>query len=67
MERRWFTVEEAAEHFRMSPKTFYSISARKRLPPGVTIRIGRAIRFDIAALEAGLSVEGARNQKSGSR
>ena len=49
--RRWFTIVETADHFKLSPKTIYSLIGRKRLPPGSVLRIGRQIRLDIKIIE----------------
>ena len=50
--RRWFTVREAAEYFSMKEKTLYSLAGRGKLPDGSVLKIGRSIRFDVAAIEA---------------
>jgi len=59
-DRRWFTIREAAAYFSLSPKTLYSLAARERLPEGCTLRLGRQIRFDIAAIEVGMALSGCR-------
>lgn len=56
IEKRYLTVAEAGRYFSISPKTLYSLAARGRLP---VLKLGRAIRIDIAAIEAGL--EGGKN------
>ena len=57
-ERRWFTAAEASAYFSKPAKSFYSLAARKLLPPGSVIKLGRELRFDIAAIEAGAVVSG---------
>jgi excisionase family DNA binding protein len=57
MTRRWYSVREAAEYFSMSKKTLYSLAARKRLPDGAVLRLGRQIRFDVRAIEEGMAVK----------
>ncbi|MBN2241148.1 MAG: helix-turn-helix domain-containing protein [Acidobacteria bacterium] len=52
--RRWLTVRQAGELFQVSPKTLFSLIGRGRLPAEAVLRIGRQIRLDVAALEAGL-------------
>jgi excisionase family DNA binding protein len=56
--RRWVTASEAAEYFKISAKTLYSLVGRRRLPPGSFIKIGRALRFDLAKIEAADRGEG---------
>lgn len=51
-QKRWLRIGEAAKYFDINPKTLYSLIARHRLPPGSVIRLGKAIRIDIAAIEA---------------
>jgi len=51
-ERRWYSIREAAEYFGLPSKTFYFLAARKRLPVGAVLRIGRAIRIDVTRIEA---------------
>lgn len=53
--RRWCTVRQAGEIFQVSPKTIFSLIGRGRLPAEAVLRIGRQIRLDVAAIEAGLS------------
>ncbi len=57
--RRWYSIPVAAEYFGMkSPKTLYSLAARGRLPEGSVLKIGRQIRLNIAAIEAGTVLSG---------
>jgi len=52
--RRWFSIPAAAEYFGLkSAKTLYSLIGRDRLPKGAVLRIGRQIRLNVAAIEAG--------------
>jgi len=51
MSRKWFTGPEAAEYFSISRKTLYSLAARKRLPEGAVLRLGRQIRIDVSVIE----------------
>ncbi len=52
--RKWLTIAEASKYFALkSPKTLYSLAARDRLPKGSILRLGRQIRIDVAAVEAG--------------
>lgn len=53
--RRWLRVDDAAERLSLPKKTLYSLAARGRLPEGSIMKIGRAIRFDIVAIETGLT------------
>jgi hypothetical protein len=57
-ERRWYSVAEAAAHFQLMPKTLYSLIGRDRLPVGAILRIGRAIRIDVKAIEADAALSG---------
>lgn len=52
MERKWFSIPEAAQYFDMKAKTLYSLAARGYLPQGAILRLGRAIRIDVKAIEA---------------
>jgi len=49
--RRWFTIAEAADYFKVGRKTFYSLAARGRLPKGSVLRLGRQLRIDVQAVE----------------
>jgi len=51
--RRWVPIKEAAAYFSISAKTLYSLAARKRLPEGSVLRLGRQIRFDVKRIEEG--------------
>jgi hypothetical protein len=53
--RKWVAVDVAAEWFSIPQKTLYSLAARGRLPDGSIIKLGRAIRFNLAAIEDGLA------------
>ena len=58
-ERHWATISEAAEYFHLSAKTLYSLAARKLLPEDAVLKIGRAVRINIDAVEAG----GGKNER----
>ncbi len=53
--RKWVSIEEAASFFSIPKKTIYSLAARGRLPAGSTMKLGRALRLDLSAIEAGLT------------
>jgi len=55
-ERRWFSAAEASVYFSKPKKSFYSLAARNLLPAGSVIKLGRELRFDIAAIEAGAAL-----------
>jgi hypothetical protein len=57
-QRRWFTVAETAGYFGLSQKTLNSLAARGRLPKGAVLRLGRQLRFDVAAIERGSGLLG---------
>lgn len=59
--RRWLRVDEAADRLALSKKTLYSLAARGRLPDGSILKIGKAIRFDIIAIETGLTASKGRS------
>jgi len=52
--RRWLTIAEASEYFALSRKTLYSLAARGRLPANSVLRLGRQIRINVKAVEAGI-------------
>lgn len=52
MQKVWFSIAEAAEHFSLSRKTLYSLVARNRLPSKAVLRLGRQIRINVEAVEA---------------
>lgn len=56
MGRRWFTAAELSAYFSKPKKSFYSLAARNLLPVGSVIKLGRELRFDIAAIEAGAAL-----------
>lgn len=56
-QRRWFTAAETAAYFRLPKKTLYSLAARGQLPEGSVIRLGRQLRFDIAAIERSAKIK----------
>jgi len=49
--RRWVSVSEAGEYFGIKPKTLYSLVGRGLLPKGAVLRLGRAVRIDVNAVE----------------
>lgn len=56
--RRWYSIPEAASYFDMKVKTLYSLAARGRLPKGSVLRLGRAIRIDVTAIESAAGGQG---------
>ena len=57
--RRWLSIKEVAQYFGLkSPKTLYMLVGKGKLPTGSVLRIGRQIRVDIAAIEAGAAIKG---------
>jgi excisionase family DNA binding protein len=64
-ERRWYAIDETADRLRLCRGTVYSLASRGRFPAGSVLRLGRQLRFDIAAIEAGLAVDGERARKGG--
>jgi excisionase family DNA binding protein len=50
-ERRWLSVREVAERLALHPQTIYELFRQKKLPGG---HIGRVVRLDWRAIEAGL-------------
>jgi len=58
--RKWFSAREAGEYFAKPAKTMLSLAARKLLPEGSVIRLGRELRFDIAAIENGSAIKGGK-------
>jgi excisionase family DNA binding protein len=57
IERRWLSVHEAGLYFGLNAKTIYSLAARKRLPAGSVLRLGRQLRIDVSAIEAGAELK----------
>jgi hypothetical protein len=53
MPGKWVKAAEAATYFSIPPKTLYSLAGRHLLPPGRTLRLGRGLRFNLEAIEAG--------------
>jgi len=51
MQKKWFTVQEAAEYFNYKPVTFYSFIARGLLPKGSVLRLCHGIRINIEKIE----------------
>jgi len=49
--RKWFTVAEAGDYFKLNAKTIYSLIGRNRFPRGSVLRIGRQIRLDVRKIE----------------
>jgi excisionase family DNA binding protein len=50
-DKNWLTAEQASVFFQISKKTLYSLAARKRLPEGSFIKLGRAVRFNLERIE----------------
>ena len=61
--RRWYSARELGAALSIKPKTLFSLAARGRLPKGSVIRLGKQLRFDLAAIENGLAIE--RGRKGG--
>jgi hypothetical protein len=59
-ERRWCTGRRASEYFSIPYKTLLLLRAQGRLPAGSSLRLGRALRFDIQAIEAGAGLRGGK-------
>jgi len=59
-ERRWYTGREASEILRIKYKTLLTLAGRGMLPKGSTLRLGRAIRFSVEAIEAGAGLNDKR-------
>jgi hypothetical protein len=51
MTKKWFSVPEAASHFGINIKTFYSLAARGLLPEKSVLRLGRQLRINIQKVE----------------
>ena len=51
LRRRWVSVKDASEYLSLNPKTLYSLAARGLLPPGAVLKLGRAIRINLSAIE----------------
>ena len=59
--RRWYTGHEASEILRVKYKTLLTLAGRGVLPKGSTLRLGRAIRFSVEAIEAGAGMRGKKS------
>ena len=57
MTKRWCSIREAAAYFSIPAGTLYSLNGRGRLPKGSVLRLGRALRFDIQAIENGAAIK----------
>jgi hypothetical protein len=62
---RWCTGKEASEYFQLPYRTLLTLRAAGRLPAGSTLRLGRALRFDVVVIEAGLALPARRVIKKG--
>lgn len=51
MNKKWFTVKEAAEYFSIKKKTLYTLIGKGQLPADAVLRLGRQIRLDIKKIE----------------
>jgi len=51
MQKRWFTVKEAAEYFSIPVKTIYSLASRGLIPGNAVLRLGRQLRVDLQKIE----------------
>lgn len=57
MEKRLMTVEEVSDYLALPRATVYSFVARKRFPEGTVRRLGRALRFEKAAIDGWLAAQ----------
>jgi len=51
MNKKWFTVKEAAEYFSIKKQTLYGLIGRGLVPGDAVLRLGRQIRLDIKKIE----------------
>jgi excisionase family DNA binding protein len=51
MNKKWFSVREAALYFGIKTQTLYSLAARGRLPAKSVLRLGRQLRINVAKIE----------------
>ena len=49
---RWVDADRTAEYFGISRQTLYNRKCSGALPAGTYLKFGRALRFDIVALQA---------------
>jgi hypothetical protein len=64
MQKKWYSAEETSQYFGLnSRKTLYSLAARKLLPEGSVIKLGRQLRFSIEKIQS----EGIKNRKQGDK
>ena len=49
---KWVDADRAAEYFGISRQTLYNRKCSGALPAGTYLKFGRALRFDIIALQA---------------
>lgn len=61
MQKKYHTVKETAEFLGFSDRQIYKMIEEGRIP--VAIHLTRAIRLDIAAVEAALRKTGTQDQK----
>ena len=57
-------IREVAEELRVTPAAVYQLAARGALK---TVRIGRCVRIEVAALQAFIAAGGRRREPSGRR
>jgi excisionase family DNA binding protein len=53
-QRRWISPRECATYLDLHPQTVYSLIYQGKLP---VARIGRSVRVDLQALQAGLEAQ----------
>lgn len=51
MDKRWYSIAEAAEYFSMKKKTLYGLVGRGLIRDDAVLRLGRQLRIDIKKVE----------------
>jgi len=60
----YVTLEQAAEHFRVSLSTFRSWVRTGAVPTGTYLRLGNIYRFDLPAVETALRKDASANNEA---
>ncbi len=55
MEKRLMSVRELSHYLSMPPATVYAYVSMGKIPSGCIRRIGRALRFEVSAVDAWVS------------
>lgn len=55
MEKRLMSVRELSHYLSMPPATIYAYVSMGKIPSGCIRRIGRALRFELSAVDAWVS------------